>query len=228
MKCYCYETDSKFIFCVEEVKETQLENAIQHMAWKKNDNKFLLSYPLNAFSNQEEKELISGNFNRLGQAMFESSLVGFDWKKPLKIIAQKFNENKIEWYIVGSIGDVIRGVDVQPFDIDLVVHTRDYSKAKDICYANFSDSIVAPFTNNHELFLRYFGRLFLAGAMVEVVADERWNLEIRQQEFGEHKSPVSEYEKATWNGNDVFLESMKLRHLIEIMRNRKDRVKAIE
>jgi hypothetical protein len=160
MKCYCYETDSSFIFCVEEVKDEQLENAIQHMAWKKSDDKFLLSYPLNAFSNQQEKELISGNFNHFGQAMFESSLVGFDWKKPLDKIAQKFNENKIEWYIVGSIGDVIRGVDVQPFDIDLVVHTRDYSKAKNICYANFSDSIIAPFTDNHELFYGIWAYVF--------------------------------------------------------------------
>ena len=35
MKCYCYEADSKLIFCVEDVENAQLEDVIQHMAWKK-------------------------------------------------------------------------------------------------------------------------------------------------------------------------------------------------
>ena len=32
------------------------------------------------------------------------------------------DENGIEWYIVGSAGDALRGVGVKPFDIDIVVH----------------------------------------------------------------------------------------------------------
>jgi hypothetical protein len=55
------------------------------MAWRKTDDKFLLTYPLSAFSNQQEKELVKSNFTRLGQAMFESSLMGFDWKQPLEM-----------------------------------------------------------------------------------------------------------------------------------------------
>ena len=227
MKCYCYETDSAFIFCVEDVENTQLEDVIQHMAWKKTNGKFLVSYTHNAFSNQREKELISNNFSRLGQTMFESPLLGFDWKKPLEILAQKFNENGIEWYIVGSIGDALRGVNVKPGDIDIVVRTTDYYKVKDICYFNFPDSIIMPFAENENINpLKYFGRLFLAGAMIEVAADETWNLESRQQGFWGFSNLISKYEKVTWNGYDLYLESLQLRHKIEIARNREDRIKA--
>ena len=229
MKCSCYETDSAFIFCVEDVENPQLEDVVQHMAWKKTDGKFLMSFPQNAFSNQHEKELISSNFSRLGQAMFESSLSGFDWKKPLEMLAQKLNENGIEWYIVGSVGDVLRGVAVKPFDIDTVVFTNDFYKAKDVCYLNFPDSVIAPFTENQNVCpLKYFGRLFLAGAMIDVAADESWNLESRQQGFWGYSNLISKYEKVSWNGCDVYLESLQFRHQIEIARKRGDRIKAFE
>lgn len=197
MRCSCYETDSAVIFCIEDVASAQLEDIIQHMAWRKTDGKFLLSYPQNAFSDQREKELVGGNFSRLGPAMFESLFSGIDWETPLEMLAQKFNENGIEWYIVGSTGDALRGISVKPFDIDIVVHTRDYDKAKDICYLNFPDSIVAPFTGCEDISplkffdnplqyfinpLRYFGRMFLAGAVIEVAADEIWDLESRRPE----------------------------------------------
>ena len=39
MKCYCYETDAEFFFCVEDVENAKLEAVIQHMAWKKDGEK---------------------------------------------------------------------------------------------------------------------------------------------------------------------------------------------
>jgi hypothetical protein len=219
MKCYCYETESDFIFCVQDVENTQLEYAIQHMTFNKNDSKFLMAYPQNEFSNQYEKELVNKNFTHLGQEMFESLLLGFDWKKPLELLTQKFNENKIEWYIVGSLCDAVRGVDVKPFDMDIVIHTKDYYKAKDICYLNFGNSIIFPFTDNQgRLAMRYFGRMFLAGALVEIAAHEKWNIESR----------LLQYEKTSWNGFEVYMVSLQQRYQIEIARNREDRIKAIK
>jgi hypothetical protein len=233
MNCYCYETDSEFFFCVEGVEDTQLEYAIQHMAWVKNDGKFIRSYPQSTFSSQDEKERISGNFVRLGQSLFESSLVGFDWKKPLDLVAQKFTANGIEWYIVGSVSDAVRGVNISPFDIDIVVRTKDFHKTKGICFSAFPEAIIAPFDTQGTLALQYFGRMFLAGAMVEIVADERWNLDYRQPEnensvWRDYGYTKPEYIKATWRGYDVYLETLQHRYETEVKRNRTDRIKAIE
>jgi hypothetical protein len=246
MNCYCYETDSAFFFCVEDVENVQLEAVIQHMQWRKSGDRFLLAYPHSAFSDQSEKELVSSNFSRLGQVMFEKMLSGIDWEAPLELLAQKFNEAGIEWYIVGSAGDAVRGVGVKPLDIDIVVHTRDYDKAKDICYLHFSDSVIAPFTGCEEISpskyfdnpmeyfinpLKYFGRMFLAGAMIEVTADEIWDLESRQPE---HKKTVwsgyehAGYEKIVWRGYSIYLESVQHRYQIEKARNRQDRIKAFD
>jgi hypothetical protein len=215
MKCYCFETDTHFTFYVEGVEDAMLENVILHMEWEKTDDKFLLAYPLNAFTNQREKELISENFTSLGQAMFESSFMGFDWEKPLDLLAQEFNENDIEWYIVGSVCDTVRGIKIKPFDMDIVVKTEDYYKAKDICYASFPESVIAPFTEHKNICpLKYFGRLFLAGAMVDVAADEHWNMGNRK------------YEKSSWMGHGLLLDDFQTRYETEIARNRESRINA--
>lgn len=219
MKCYCYETNSEFIFCVENLENAQLEDVIKNIGWEKNDERYQMPYPQHMFSDARDKELINSNFTQLGQALFESVLSGFDWKRPLKLLAQKFDENGIEWYIVGSVSDAVRGIKVKPKDLDIVIHTRDYHKAKDICYSNFPESIIAPLTDNKGLFaLQYMGRLFLAGGLIEIASDEKWNLEHRQPK----------YEKISWNGLDVYVDDLQLRYKTEIARNRKDRIKAIE
>lgn len=217
MKCYCNEADKSLLFCIENVENVKLENAIQQAGWKRNGNRFSLLCPHYKNSNACDKELISGNFSRLGQAMFQSMLSDFDWEIPLQLLAQKFAEQRVEWYLIGSVSDIARGIVVKPHDIDIVVHTKDFHKVRDICYTDFSESVILPFLDDQKLCpLRCFGRLFLAGVLVEIAADEKWNFENRQQK----------YEKLVWNGYDLYVEALSLRYQIEISRNRKDRIKA--
>lgn len=236
MKCYCCESDSAVNFCVDEVESAQLEEAILNKAWKKIGDEFIMSFPKSAFSNQHEKELITSNFVRHGPAMFESSSQGVSWEAPLEMLAQKFNEIGIEWYIVGSAGDALRGIDVHPSDIDIVVLAGDYPRAREICYHDFHSSVIAPFMGNQDprYFvspLKYFGRLFLAGCLIEIAADEIWDC--RSRETG-RKHAVwrgyehSDYEKIEWRGHNLYVESLEHRYQIEIARNRRDRVEAFE
>lgn len=219
MKCYCYETNSEFIFCVEDVENAQLEDFVKYKGWEKKDGKLLMPYPQHMFSNPHDKDIISNNFSRLGRAVFESGLLGFDWQKPIETLAQKFEENGVEWYLIGSASDAIRGVDVKPGDIDIVINTRDYEKVKNIFYAHFSDAILSPFTDNKGLLpLQYISRLFIDGALFEIAADEKWNFGNRQPE----------YEKISWQGYHFYVEAIQLRYQLEVWRNRDDRAKAIK
>lgn len=104
MKCYCYETEKEFVFCVENA-DVKLEKI----------------YP-NTIS---DKELIMENFSRLGESMFKGN---GDWEKALKKFADKCYEKNIEWYITGSVSEAIIGVDISPHDIDIVSHVNDFFK----------------------------------------------------------------------------------------------------
>jgi hypothetical protein len=204
MKCYCYETEDEFVLCVEDADEKS-EEIIQHAWFKKTDNRFIKPYPKEV----EDKELISRNFACFGQAMFEGAS---DWKNALSLFAQKCNENQIEWYIIGSISEAVLGVSIKPHDIDIIVHTNDFYRVKNI----FPDALVEPFVDNTGTWIvRYFGRLCLAGVMIDIAADDKMNL-------GNHQ-----YDKVSWNNYEIYIEPLQSRYQIELKRNREDRIKAI-
>jgi len=219
MKCYCYETETEFIYCVENAEGEAYKNLQADQYWTKtDDDKFVKIYPINLgwddawYVVPEYKEAVINNFTRLGQSWIEGV---FDWENVLLLLAQMFTENGIEWWIGGSVSEAVLGVDIKPHDIDIFVHTKDFYKVKDLT----CEYVVEPLGDNKGNWLvRYFGKLCVNGASVDIAADEKLNVENNQQ-F---------YEKVLWNGYNLFITPLQDRYNIEIQRDRKDRIKAIE
>lgn len=205
MKCYCYENESEFVFCVENADD-KLGKIIEAAWYDKVGNKYFKKYP----NTINDKKLLINNFSRLGESMFSGN---GDWKKALSKFAEKCYEQNIDWYITGSVSESVMGVDISPHDIDIVSHVKDFFKIKDI----FSDYLIEPFVDNGGTWIvRYFGRLCIDGVMIDIVADDNRN---------EENHP---YESVQWNGYIVKAEPIQERYKIEIQRNRKDRIKAFE
>ena len=136
-----------------------------------------------------------------------------DWKKSLKILAEKCLESNIEWYITGSISEAVIGVDIIPHDIDFITHERDFYKVKEL----FLNYMVEPFVDNKGAWVvQYFGRLCINGVMIDVAADKKKNLE------------NYDYKKILWEGFLINIEPLEKRYQIEKQRNRIERIKKIE
>ncbi len=45
----------------------------------------------------------------------------FDGDFNLRLLAEQFKENGIEWYVIGSISETVRGVRIQPSDMNIIV-----------------------------------------------------------------------------------------------------------
>ena len=215
LKCYFYERDDHFILCVENAQPKH-EDMILHAWFEKTDTGYEKVYPMESgvdqlwYKNIEDRELIKNNFARLGPSMFGGV---FDWSSVMTALAQRFAENGVEWYIFGSSCEAVRGMSVTPNDIDIIVHTKDFYKVKEL----FPDHIVEPFVDNKGTWLiRYFGRLCINGAIIDIVADEKMNKENHC------------YERLSWNGYDVFAEPFKTRYALEKKRGRADRLHAME
>lgn len=210
MKCYCYESEANFVFCVEDF-EPELEANLKHAWFEKSEQKYCKKYSKNMEANGVtfwHKKIISENFKRLGPMMFRGE---FKWEEIIPLLADQFNDAGIEWYIIGSIGDALRGINVIPHDI--VVNTADFFKVRDL----FSDFVVEPFVDNLDTWVvRYFGRLCIDGAMIDIAADEKKNLE------------NGSYDLVGWNNYKIYVESFQSRYQTEIQRNRIDRIQAFE
>ena len=219
MKCYCYETETEFICCAEgaEGKIFDILNADRY--WTKIDGeKFIKIYPLDTnwddawYLNPEYKKAVKDNFARMGQCWIEGV---FDWKNVLALLAGMFKENEIEWYIIGSASEAVLDVNINPHDLDIAVHTKDFYKVKDLS----RKYVIEPLGDNKGNWLvRYFGKLCVDGASVDIAADDKLNMENNR----EH------YEKVLWNGYEVYITPLCERYEVEIQRDRKDRIKAIE
>ena len=205
MKCFCYETESALILCVENV-EKKYKDTIRAAYFQEIDHTFIKTFPKDA----NGKELVEKNFPVLGEAMFKSES---DWKKALLVFAEKCSCSQVAWYITGSVSEALIGVNINPHDIDIVIHTKDFYRLKNL----FSDFVVEPFSDLKDTWVvRFFSRLCINGVMIDIASDESRN-------FENH-----EYSSVSWNGYEIFAEPLHVRYQIELSRNRTDRIKAIE
>lgn len=212
MRCYCDRTDEALILYVDDV-EPQFEKNLVAAWYEKTGTGYRKIYSMtdkdNGLSDSDVK-MVCSNFSRLGPAMFQGNL---DWMKALSIICEKLWKNNIEWYVFGSVSDALRGINIIPHDIDIIVHTKDFFKVKAI----FSDCVVEPFVDNKgNWVVRYFGRISMDNSYIDVVAAENLNSENHQ------------YDKILWNGYELLIELFENRYQIELKRNRPERLKAMD
>jgi hypothetical protein len=212
MKCYCVETNDKFIYCVENAENKFIKNI--EAAWFKWDNdKYIKEYS----NNFDDKEIIKNNFPKLGEELFKSK---GNWKESLKLFAKKCYEYNIKWYITGSVSEAVMGVEIIPHDIDIFLHERDYLKIKDL-FLNCMIEILPipekkPFSWIRSWPIQHFGRFCINGILFEIVADKNRDTE-------EHY-----FNKIMWEGYLLNIEKLETRYEIEKQRNRTERIKKIE
>ncbi len=63
------------------------------------------------------------------------------FKKTIKIIHKRLEDNKIKWALVGSTNMQLQGMDVQPHDLDVVVQLKDLEKTREI-FSDYNASAV--------------------------------------------------------------------------------------
>lgn len=212
MRCHCYESETEFVLSVEDVPP-ELEDNLRHAWFEPRDRGYVKAYPRDmhgAGVTEADKQAVRRNFARLGPAMFAGE---FDWSAVLESIAVRFRDNGVEWYLIGSASEAVLGVNISPHDLDIIVRPEDFFRVRDL----FAECVVEPFVDNQGAWLvRYFGRLCVGGAMVDIAADEKMNPD-------QHR-----YDRVSWRSYDVFVEPLTARYLVEIERRREDRIRAIE
>ena len=153
-------------------------------------------------------EKIMLNFSRLMPGVFESR----NWDRALLSFAEICKENHIAWFLTGSACDAVRGIHVFPHDLDIQIAFRHWHRAEEI----FEDYIVEPFIETKDWVRAYWGRLVVENMLVDLVADKTYDF------------PNHDYEPFLWKGNLLWLETFRARYEMELARDRKERIAAIE
>jgi len=136
-----------------------------------------------------------------------------DWEFALDYFCKKSKENNIDFYLIGSVTASIRGVNIIPRDLDVIVDVCDFAKARDV----FDGSIVEPFSESSEdEVVRYFGKIRFDNFIIDISAKPK-NI------YGRHR-----IELLCWNGYIIKAQTLQLLRMVYEKNNRYDYVKAID
>jgi hypothetical protein len=87
------------------------------------------------------------------------------WESALHEAARRLDGAGVDWWLTGSGALAVRGLAVQPRDLDLVVSGEDAARTAMV----YEDALTEPVVETEGWFCRWFGRAWL-GARVEWVA----------------------------------------------------------
>jgi hypothetical protein len=87
------------------------------------------------------------------------------WREALRGAAERLDGAGVDWWLAGSAALAVRGLELEPRDLDLVVSGSDIRRAA----AAFDDALIEPVVETDGWISRWFARAWL-GARVEWVA----------------------------------------------------------
>jgi hypothetical protein len=205
-------------FFVVRTDRPELAAALAELAYGERDGEFLRRFPPDA----PGLAVAFARFERhvdelLAQTARQRPV---PWEDALAEVATRLDAAGVGWFVVGSAALAVRGVDVQPRDVDLVVSESERTAAA------LADALIEPPLEDREggWIAAWFGRAFL-GARVEWVADV-YAGDKAETEFA--ATAGERVERLRWNGRELQLAPLDIQLAVSRRRGLEDRVRAIQ
>ncbi len=205
-------------FVVSDINPMDLE-AIQQLEFPQKEGSIVLSYP----SNTPHLERIYQNFERFLEEMIlqTARIHPVPWQKSLHAFLPMMHGQDFHWFLCGSVALAVRGVEVLPRDIDLVVDAAGAHRLGELLL----DFLVQPVQPSPGWIANWFGRAFLharlewVGEVVEA-ADQP-----EVSDFG--LLAAQRLETVHWQGYELQVPPLDLQLQVSERRGLSDRAEKI-
>lgn len=197
-----------------------LDGVLRQCFWQHDGGIWHRSYPLSAPHLDTARE----RFSRHAEEMFRqlAYLSPVRWEEGLLAFAARAHEAAVDWWLTGSVAACLRGVPLQPHDVDIMIDHDDVATIADL----FADLTVEPLVDTGGWLTRDFGVLFrhcridLASDPVDALDDPE---PIDCGPYARHH-----LETVTFHGFDVRVPPLALTLAANRRRGRHDRVALIQ
>jgi hypothetical protein len=195
-------------YLVVETEEPAFQAALGELVFEERDGRHVRRFP---------SETITDSIFRQ-----TARLEPAPWESALHETARRLDSAKVEWWLTGSGALAVRGIDVAPRDLDLVVA----DEAAATTAAVLDDVLIEPAVAVEDWFCKWFGRAWL-GARVEWVggvteaADEP-----KPTDFG--LVAAASLEHVQWNGLTISVPPLELQRAVSARRGLAERVRLID
>jgi hypothetical protein len=142
------------------------------------------------------------------------------WDDPLAAYLERIEGQGVDWWLAGSAALAVRGIEVAPHDLDLIVDGATAHRLADLLL----DDLVEPLQPSVGWIADWFGRAFLH-ARLEWVGDVHDDAAARPGDFG--PTAARRLEVVVWRGREIRVPPLDLQLRVSERRGLTERVAAI-
>ncbi|WDV46415.1 hypothetical protein PV797_01660 [Clostridiaceae bacterium M8S5] len=200
--------------------DKKYKDILEMCYYEADDKTYIKKFP----SNTKNINKIMSNYKENAQNMFNQ--LGYfraiPWEKALLEFLKMVHLEGVDWWLVGSCAACLRGIPLNPHDVDIMIDSKDVDKINEI----FQDHIVEPIIDTNGWLTKDFGVIFLH-ARIDIASDPQKCLDIPQPvDCGPYAK--ENLEVLSWNGFDIKVPPIELQLYVNKIRNRTERVNLIE
>lgn len=213
------EKEGKVYFLIRNVEDKYLP-VLRNCYYLTDDEGFFKVYP----AEYPNISAIRENFVRNGREMFDQLgyFTDVPWESGLLQFIARVRDSGIRWWLTGSCAVCLRGIDLNPHDVDIMVDSADIPRLMDI----FAGDIFEPIVDTQGWVTKHFGVLYLS-CRVDIASDPDGRLDNPDPaDCGPYAR--DHLESIVWKGNEVLIPPLELSIAVNRRRERWDRVKLME
>lgn len=143
------------------------------------------------------------------------------WEQALLAFMHKVAQQDIQWYLAGSAALAVRGLDVAPRDLDLIVDDAGAHFLGDLLF----DTLIQPVEDSRGWISNWFGRAFLH-TRIEWIGGVSENVDENGiTEYG--SAAASRLETVNWQGYEILVPPLDIQLEVNRRRGLDERVRKI-
>jgi hypothetical protein len=209
------EADCVVVRCEDSV----LGQALGDLYFLREDDGYAKRFPAGSFTDAILERFREALMPLLRQT---ARLDAVPWREALRDAVRRLDGAGIDWWLAGSAALAVRGLQIEPRDIDLVISDTDARRAAEA----FEDVLIEPAVETDGWISRWFGRAWL-GARVEWVAGVSPAVdEPLPSDFG--PAAAATLTEIEWEHAVVRVPSIELQREVSARRGLADRVALIQ
>lgn len=206
------------LFIISELDPTHHE-AANHLFYQPVEGGFAKAYP----ADTPHLDRIYRNFEKYAEEMLRQTagLSSVPWQRALLALLEIVDRRHINWYLAGSAALAVRGVDVVPRDLDLVLDDAGAQGLGELLL----DYLVEPVRPSPGWISNWFGRAFLHACIDWVGGVHDSVDEPDATDFG--PTAARRLEVVEWQGREIRVAPLDLQLRVTERRGLTERVESI-
>ncbi len=220
MKCKIIRDHETLIYRITD-PEGVAENILNSLFYQKRGNFYEKSLPLKSMMFEQNFSEIESRYNLFINRELNHTYNKEIMDQALITICEGHQARDINWWLAGSAALYVRGLDIEPHDLDVMTYLQEKDKVKNFVMPY----IVEAFHNVSSWVVKGFGVIDLGLRIDYAFEPESFVDNDGFVDFGPYAE--AHLEKIRWKGYEILIPPVELHLKSNIARNRKDTIQKI-